>query len=74
MSSGSREAIESRSAVLDRWTLSAFTRRKTRKLTKSQNIYHQAKRIQKEEFNDPERTRGRKYHQFYSNTFDIATD
>jgi hypothetical protein len=43
-------------------------RKDFKKLIKPLNIYHQAKRMQKREVNDPERTRGRKYHRSFSNT------
>jgi hypothetical protein len=41
----------------------------SKKLIKALNIHHQAKRIQKWEVNDPERTRGRKYDQPLASTF-----
>src|SRR5207302_6037619 len=53
-------------------TASPVIRRESKKLIKSLNIYHQAERIQKWVVNDPERTRGRKYHLSFSNTFETV--
>jgi len=52
-------------------TATRVIRRESKKLIKPLNIYHQVKRIQEWEVNDPERSRGRKYHPCFSNTFDI---